>query len=256
MSHYSTTPFPRPIRLHYDAVFHHLKGQWVDSTFGINLLWDCCARCWFPTTRTAGECGSCAGCVWNIQSCGLTLPPRLAKLHVTSQAEPSPATSCITLNILPFKQWTTSTRVPIEQVPMPWVPYITTGVGIVCTVSTIRSHSLIENKQAIDFFIHCLAIKRTNWKVKYEWGNRNITQGLLKDKTSTQKKWMRFSYQTLYSIILNDQIPCFHRKKKSEQTNPNSYSQSQHLWTYPKESLYMFTFYVDFTIKFGFREKD
>lgn len=67
---------------------------------------------------------------------------------------------------------------------------------------------------------------------------------------------MRFSYQTLYSIILNDQIPCFHRKKKSEQTNPNSYSQSQHLWTYPKESLYMFTFYVDFTIKFGFREKD
>lgn len=71
------------------------------------------------------------------------------------------------------------------------------------------------------------ASKRTNRKVKYEWrGNRNITQRLQKDKTSTKKKWMRFSYQTLYSFILNDQIPCFHRKKKSEQTNPDSYSQS------------------------------
>lgn len=28
---------------------------------------------------------------------------------------------------------------------------------------------------------------------------------------------MRFSYQTLYSFILNDQIPCFHRKKKLKQ---------------------------------------
>jgi len=47
-----------------------------------------------------------------------------------------------------------------------------------------------------------------------------------KIKHPQKKERMSFSYQTLYSFILKDQIPCFHRKKKLEQTNPNSYSQS------------------------------
>lgn len=54
---------------------------------------------------------------------------------------------------------------------------------------------------------------------------------------------MRFSYQTLYSFILNDQIPCFHRKKKLEQKQIQTailkVNTSEHI---QKESLYIFFF--------------
>ncbi len=65
-------------------------------------------------------------------------------------------------------------------------------------------------------------------------------------------KWMRFSYQTLYSIILNDQIPCFHRKKKLEQTAILKVNTSEHI---QKKVYTFFSLCMGFTIKFGFREK-
>lgn len=65
-------------------------------------------------------------------------------------------------------------------------------------------------------------------------------------------KWMRFSHQTLYSIILNDQIPCFHRKKKLEQTAILKVNTSEHI---QKKVYTLFSFCMDFTIKIGFREK-
>lgn len=68
---------------------------------------------------------------------------------------------------------------------------------------------------------------------------------------------MRFSYQTLYSFILNDQIPCFHRKKKLEQKQIQTailkVNTSEHIQK--KVYTFFFSFCMDFTIKFGFREK-
>lgn len=69
---------------------------------------------------------------------------------------------------------------------------------------------------------------------------------------------MRFSYQTLYSFILNDQIPCFHRKKKLEQKQIQTailkVNTSEHIQK-KVYTFFFFSFCMDFTIKFGFREK-
>ncbi len=53
-------------------------------------------------------------------------------------------------------------------------------------------------------------------------------------------KLMRFSYQTLYSIIPNDQIPCFHRKNKLEQTAILKVNTSEHI----QKKVYTFFPYV------------